>query len=266
MEKLTGPIKRLNLLKKDLISNELDVNLFYEAGVFVVRGLLLDVVKNKYMDLFKNHSQYKTVKRNKFNPVEVRTNDQSLRKLACEPLLLKCVKKILGDHIGLYNFRFVVKDGDNKGPVFLHNDLSYHCGYLNRISAFVALTNAGKDNGGLTFWLGTNHFGMLGDAGEINPDILQDHWPTLTPEILPGDVVFMHSATWHASGPNLSGADRILSDIHYQPANDPTSLELLTGDWQTEYRFPQSISSSLFKRSRVSRLKELEKINNYLDK
>lgn len=261
MFKLTGPVDRLNQIKNSLISEKLNIQLFNEAGVYVVKGLLRKVVESKYFNIFESYSEYKTVKRNKFNPVVVNTSNALMLDLAKEELLLENVKKILGVNIGLYNFRLLVKDDVNTLPVFLHNDICYHSGYINRISSFVALSSVNASNGGLGFLLGTHNFGLLGDAGEINIDVLQDGWPILQPNLMPGDVVFMNSALWHCSGENISGEIRALADIHYQPANDPTTKEVLSGSWQTEYRFPLEISDHLFKRSRVSRIKELENLS-----
>ena len=111
----------------------------------------------------------------------------------------------------------------------------------------------------MEFFLGTHNFGLLGDAGELNIEILGENWPTITPSLAAGDVVIMHSALWHRSGPNLEKRLRILADIHYQPASDPTGIELISGKWMTDYRIPREVVPRLFKRSRVSRLIELEK-------
>lgn len=258
MNRLTGPVDKLSKIKNFLSSDDLNVEMFNEAGVYIVKGLLSHVVENKYSTIFENFSEYKSVKRNKFNPVVVNTTNTEMLNLAKEEFLLEKVKKIFGNNIGLYNFRLLVKDSNNTLPVFLHNDICYHSGYINRISAFVALSNVNSSNGGLSFILGTHNFGLLGDAGEINIEVLQDGWPILQPDLMPGDVVFMHSSLWHLSGDNTSGEVRALADIHYQPANDPTTKEVLCGAWQTEYRFPLEVSDILFKRSRVSRIKELE--------
>ena len=55
----------------------------------------------------------------------------------------------------------------------------------------------------------------------------------------------MHSATWHESGANTCGIDRVLIDIIYQRADDPAIAVPRDG---------------VFKRSRSSRLRELQAI------
>ena len=97
---------------------------------------------------------------------------------------------------------------------------------MNRASFFVPLSNVTARNGAMTYFLGTHNFGYLGDAGEILDDILPADWPSVTPELSPGDLVVMDSALWHESGPHTDGEDRVLVDIHVQPASDPTSGEI----------------------------------------
>ena len=66
----------------------------------------------------------------------------------------------------------------------------------------------------------------------------------MCPALSAGDVVLMHSACWHESGANTCGVDRIMADIIYCHRDDPG------------LRIPRD--RDLFKRSRVSRIKELQ--------
>jgi hypothetical protein len=68
----------------------------------------------------------------------------------------------------------------------------------------------------------------------------------------------MHSATWHGSHPFSQGPNRILADIIYQPADDPSGVALLRGQWQTDLRIDKDMKARLYKRSRVIRLVELQ--------
>jgi hypothetical protein len=67
----------------------------------------------------------------------------------------------------------------------------------------------------------------------------------------------MHSSLWHESGAHRSGVDRLLADIIVQPANDPSGIELLRGEWRTQ-RMTEKMRTAPLARSRVSRLSELE--------
>ncbi len=266
-KKLSGPIHDLKKISTNLNGSTVDVDLFKRAGVFVVKKLFTQKKINEYLEKFHEFSGYKDILRNPFNPVDVRTDDVDLKALAREPLLVDEIQKILGPDVAMYSFRFVVKDSINTKPVFLHNDISYHLGGIDRLSAFVALTKSNIQNGGLTFYLGTHNFGMLADAGEIDVSVLPSNWPFITPDVEPGDVVLMHSALWHCSGENLDKSERIMSDIHYQPATDPSGQELIAGKWRTEYRIPEELYGKLFKRSRISRLIDLEdQLNNFRKK
>ena len=50
----------------------------------------------------------------------------------------------------------------------------------------------------------------------------------------------------------------MLVDIHVQPASDPSGLEILRGKRDAEYRIPHAFRGKVFKRSRVTRLAELQ--------
>jgi hypothetical protein len=197
---------------------------------------------------------------NRANPVSL--NEQLPEKLATmyrEPALVDTMKKIFGEHVAVYNHRFVIKDQFSRGKVFLHQDSCYHAGHHNKCSMFVPLSVANRANGGLTFHLGSHRLGVLGDAGEINRDSFDFQWPTVTPELAPGDFVVMNSLLWHESGPNESGVDRILADTIVQPADDPTGKDLMCGEWQTDIFINAQNFIQYFVNSRVLRLIKYEK-------
>jgi hypothetical protein len=145
----------------------------------------------------------------------VETTDVRVRSISRDPNFVKELSKILGPDIYLYSFRFVLKDKDNDGAVFLHNDIGYHLGYMNRISAFVAVSDAGPVKDGMEFFLWKHKFGLMGDAVELNSEVLGDGWPVIRPNLLAGDVIIMNSSHWHQSGHNIDKSDRIIADIHY---------------------------------------------------
>ena len=73
----------------------------------------------------------------------------------------------------------------------------------------------------------------------------------------------MHSSTWHESEPNITNAQRVIADIHYQPSDDPSGRELVRGQWMTDLRMPDALRTDAFERSRVSRLKELQAFHDF---
>lgn len=179
-----------------------------------------------------------------FNPVEVTGPfPDTLEAMQRYSVIARAARLALDDSPFVYNFRFIVKDAQSSGPVFLHQDVGYHIGSLPKLSAFVALSSVTPENGGLHFWLGTHKYGYLGDVGEINPDILLTKPRVICPVLAAGDIVLMDSALWHHSGPKVHGPDRILADIIYMRSDDPSRAIPREG---------------VFVRSRVSRLKEMQ--------
>lgn len=242
-------------------SSHFSKELFYAAGIFLVRNAIPVETLRTWREAWQSFHEIGLAsgrKVNRFNPVAVEEKPPApLSDVYRHPALLDIAEQAFGPDIALYNQRFVIKDKDSRGQVFLHQDFPYHLGWPNKASAFVALSSMTPENGGMVFLPGTHQFGYLGDAGEINPSMLPSDWPTYSPTMEPGDVALMHSLTWHRSEPHLSGPDRVLADIIYQPADDPSGIALLRGQWRTEIFIDRS-NAKLFNRSRVTRLIELQ--------
>jgi hypothetical protein len=254
----SGPVEKLVATLPYCDSSIVDRKVFEDIGFFICRGL---VDKAECLSTLArlNTLGYLETNRNEYNPVQIQADRSVFESLWRSAKLGDELERLLGPNISLYGFRFVIKDERNRSAVFLHNDVCYHKGGFERLSAFVALTSVSALNGGMEFYPGTHHFGYLGDAGELDPNALQPGWPTLLPSLEVGDVVFMHSALWHCSGENVSGTLRVLADIHYQPATDPSGICIVRGISSTEYGFDHQKIQHAFKRSRVSRMIELER-------
>lgn len=240
---------------------------FRKTGVFVIR----QAIKSEHLKIWIQtwNKFYCTElsggrRVNRFNPVSV--DDEYpliLADIHKSEELLDIVEQVFGPDIALYNQRFVIKDSYRKSEVFVHNDSPYHFGWPNKASAFVALSSIDRSNGKMFFYPGTHQFGYLSDAGELDPTILGENWPVISPDLTPGDVVLMDSSLWHGSHPFDDGVNRIFADIIYQPADDPSGISLLRGQWQTEI-FMVHDKSKVFKRSRASRIAELqEKLDGF---
>jgi hypothetical protein len=246
------------------ISGEIfDPDVFNEAGLFVMRNAIpRDAVETwqREWDIFYATQLCDGRNVNQANPVSL--TEQLPEKLSImykEPVFENTLKQIFGDHIAIYNHRFVIKDKFSSSKVFLHQDSCYHLGHLNKCSMFIPLSIINRDNGGMTFHVGSHKLGVLGDAGEINPESFDFKWPKVTPELNPGDFAIMNSSLWHESGPNLSGINRIMADTIVQPANDPTGKELLCGEWQTDIFYSPSNYIRYFVNSRVLKIIKYEK-------
>lgn len=252
----------LRALLPELDSTSFSATAFRRAGVFVVRSAIPRETIESWQAAWSDFCNVELGggrKVNRFNPVAVDEQPPPpLADMHKHPALLNVIEQAFGPDIALYNQRFVVKDRHSRGAVFLHQDFPYHLGWPNKASAFVPLSAMTPDNGGLVFYPGTHQYGYLGDAGEINPDMLGPDWPAYSPSVGPGDIVLMNSLTWHRSGPHISGPDRVLADIIYQPADDPSGSALLRGQWRTEI-FLDRKQAKRFVRSRTTRLVELQR-------
>lgn len=252
----------------DKVDSEVfDKEVFNKAGVFVLRNALPKETVQEWRSIWdeyykSNLDNGRTVNTN--NPVAFMDEiPEALKTIYRHEGFVNIVKMVFGENVALYNHRFVIKDKFSPGEVFLHQDYCYHMGFHNKASFFTPMGYAGKRNGGLTFYLGTHHYGFLGDAGEVDPDAFAEQWPTITPDLDFGDIAIMNSLLWHGSGSNIEGIDRIVADIICQPANDPSSIELLAGHWETDIFLDRKKDiKSYFKTSRVTKIIDLnQKLN-----
>jgi ectoine hydroxylase-related dioxygenase (phytanoyl-CoA dioxygenase family) len=248
-------------------STKFNKDVFDKTGLFIIRKAipenLIKEWRAEWDDFYsKNLAAGRNVNVN--NPVDLK--EQLPEKLALiykNDILLDFAEQVFGKNVALLNHRFVIKDKFSPGEIFLHHDYCYHIGLPTKASFFVPLSYAGKKNGGLTFYLGTHKYGYLGDAGEIDPEQFKEVWPQVTPELQPGDFAIMNSLLWHKSGINEVGVDRIVADIIYQPANDPSGKELVRGEWETDVFIQHSNLINYFKNSRVKKIKALlEKVKD----
>jgi ectoine hydroxylase-related dioxygenase (phytanoyl-CoA dioxygenase family) len=251
----------INSLIDKIDSTEFNKDIFDKTGLFIIRNAIPEKLikewRAEWDDFYsKNLAAGRNVNVN--NPVDLK--EQLPEKLALiykNDIILDFAEQVFGKNVALLNHRFVIKDKFSPGEIFLHHDYCYHIGLPAKASFFVPLSYAGKKNGGLTFYLGTHKYGYLGDAGEIDPDQFKEVWPQVTPELQPGDLTIMNSLLWHKSGINEAGIDRIVADIIYQPANDPSGKELVRGEWQTDVFIQHSNLINYFKNSRVKKIKAL---------
>ncbi len=241
-------------------SETFDLDVYREVGYFVVRNVIPPDRMRGYQDEWDKFYEDKLKNRevNPFNPVHVNEDlPTALAEIHKCPELLDVIEQIFPD-LALFMQRFVIKDRHSQAPVFVHQDFCYDYGWPDRASVFVPLSVCNKDNGGISFYPGTHHFGYLGDAGEVNTGILSDDWPLIFPSLEPGDIAIMHTCTWHASPPPVAGPDRILVQAAYVPASDPAATSLLRGKWTRKYDLTQIPRDKFFVRSRSSRLRELQ--------
>jgi len=211
----------------------IDARAYARDGFFIVREAIYRKDAILYADWYAEHRAEHARDVLDRNPVEVTGIPEKLARIPERFEIRMLAAEIMGEAPNLYNYRLVVKDADSRGPVPCHQDISYHCGGMNKASIFLALTHCGAMNGGLCFYPGTHRFGHLGDAGHINP-AMAGVAPEC-PNLLPGDAVIMNSYTWHASGPHQYGPDRLIADMIWQPASDTSTPGMYEG-WLTNSR------------------------------
>jgi len=242
-------------------SNELDPGIYREVGFFIVRRVISDVTVEQWQNQWRKFHEMQRLRERKidpFNPVHVHEAvPTGLAEIHKCPALLDVMEALYPD-LALFMQRFVIKDHNSRSPVFVHNDFCYDYGWPEKTTVFIPLSVSNFENGGISFYPGTHHFGYLGDAGEVNTEILGPDWPLICPSLYPGDIALCHTCTWHCSPPHINGPDRILVQATFQPASDPSSTALLRGKWKTRYRLSELSRDKFFKRSRSTRLRELQ--------
>jgi hypothetical protein len=261
-------MKKNEVMRKKIVptkveGNQFDKVTYAETGVFILRNaipqdVILDL-QNRWNEYFSDLTQNTSRKLDSNNPVNFTENlPEGLNDFWQSESVKNVAKAIFEDNVALYNHRIVMKDRKSDQAIFLHQDYCYHIGFPEKCSLFIPLFNCGVEQGGMTYYLGSHQYGYLGDAGEIDESKFEQ-WPQVTPELNAGDIVIMNSLVWHKSGPNLSDDNRVLFDIIIQPSNDPSGIELITGEWQTDFWLDRKIKDfkidSLFINSRTKKLK-----------
>lgn len=203
-----------------------------------------------------------------FNGVNFCIDDQlSSDILAVErhPAVLKVVSAILQDsgetphQPAILNSKLIVKDKRFEGSVFLHQDSCYQMG-RRKVTAFFLLSDLREGElarSTVRVLVGTHKFGHLGDAGEIDRDILEPDWPEFTMSLRRHSYVLMDPHCWHYSeAAQLGNLVRGIYTFTYASLGPicrrmPGASEPINSNPFTENR--------IFKRSRTSRLKELQR-------
>jgi len=188
------------------------------------------------------------------HPTKVLPGNEGLDLVLSSPRVTECFARLFGGNYRCADPHFFRKDQGWPGKVKLHNDLMYMSGSQDKFSVFVALTECSAENGGLILYPGTHHFGLLGDAGELDRSALPDGLPAVCPTLTPGDCLFMHSAVWHESNPLQSGSERVYYEFKLIHADDPAYGSDADDVPSHSYRLPDNVQE-LFVDSRLQRLR-----------
>ena len=256
------PVNKLNALTNNLLyeGDFINLNVLNTFGIFILKNCFNKSLISKYLSFYHSYKNSSDFDRNDKHLTEVRITDgNSLLNILSEPNFHKISLNLFPEGAGIYNIRIVKKDSTDMNPVFLHQDVGYQYGSFERYSIFIPLTKCSKLNGGLTFIPGSHHFGYLGDAGAIKNSIIPKDLIQITPTVIPGDIIIMNSFTWHKSGFNSEGSERVYFDIHLNKSSDPASKYLINTDDFREYSLDYT-NDNIFENSRLQRL------NNFASK
>jgi hypothetical protein len=270
--KLTFPTDRINevLKNKTYDSYHLNKEVLNEVGFFVLREGIPKDRANFYYEKFKEKYDVGEIAKSKFHNTEVAVlGIEIFEQLKYEQKLKQIWPHFFNGVVGNDFIRILIKNEEHIKPVFLHQDIGYQCGGEEQYSFFTALSHTYESNGGLQLFPGTHKLGYLGDVGEINRANLPSDLPICSPELFPGDILIMHSATWHCSSVNKAKTERIYIETHIISGNSPYCKNLIFGKSTNKSRADLDISKremdKFFINSRSSRLKKAEIALNKLN-
>ncbi len=258
--KIDAPVDELAEIvgKGAHVSNRLDFAVLDFLGVFVLRDALNAGTLERYAEAYFAGITSAQLKRTEYHLTEIKLDDEHfLTRFVQEPEFKQMASLFFGGNVGVDFIRVIKKDVNDVRPVFRHQDTCYQIGGFERYSLFIPLTHCHFQNGGLVLYPGSKHFGYLGDAGEIM-DILPGGYPKVETDVEPGDVLIMHSATWHESPENVLRTDRVYLEIHIQHIDEPTTKIHVCGERKSKWLLHLK-EDEIFRNSRTQRLRALYK-------
>ncbi len=201
--------------------------------------------------------------------------------LARHPALLDAVEDLLGPDILLWDSAYVIKEPGDRRHVGWHQDLTYWgLDSDELVTAWVALTPANPDNGGLRYLPGSHRDGQRAHVDTRDADSLlhrgQDASAHVDPAaavdivLRPGEASLHHGWTLHASGPNPSGERRVGLTLQYltprvrQTLTDKESATLLRGQDPVGHFRPEPAYSGDFDPAALAFQAEAERLKRWV--
>jgi len=147
--------------------------------------------------------------------------------LARHPAVLDAVAGILGDDLLVWSVEFFIKPPHSRAIVSWHQDLTYWgMGETDdEVTAWIALTPALPESGGMRFVAGSHRQPMLPHRDSFADDNLLSRGQELAVDVVeaeaidvvlrPGQMSLHHGKMFHASGPNRAAWPRIACAIRY---------------------------------------------------
>ncbi|MGH6933640.1 MAG: phytanoyl-CoA dioxygenase family protein [Dongiaceae bacterium] len=146
--------------------------------------------------------------------------------------IVEAAEDLIGGPVYHWHSKLSMKRPGSEGRWDWHQDYGYwyHEGCLapDMTTCMIAVDRSTVDNGCVklvrgSHLLGRIDHGRIGEASGVDPMRLakiMESQETVNCEMAPGDAVFFHSNTLHASGPNRSGAPRALLHCSYNASNN----------------------------------------------
>jgi len=148
--------------------------------------------------------------------------DDVFGRLSCSDKVNEVMSKMLGGDVSFFHAKLMNKEPKVGGKWEWHQDYGYWYadGFMKSDmgSCFVALDACTQNNGSLSVIPHSHQYGRLdhssvgqqagAEPSKVN-EIKSRHCPVLC-TMEPGDALFFHSNTLHASGPNLSEHSRLI--------------------------------------------------------
>lgn len=198
----------------------------------------------------------------------------SLDALVRDRRLTDHVAAVLGEDLLVLSADVFVKPARSQGRITWHQDVNFwHIEPFELLTAWVALTAATPDNGGMRYAPGVHH-ARIAHVERPDPDnllsrgqelaVTVDEASVVDVVLDPGQVAFHHALTPHASGPNRTDAPRIGIAVRYaatsvrQLAGPPISARPARGvDRQGHFRLEAGPDEPLSATARAEHLRAL---------
>lgn len=160
--------------------------------------------------------------------------DDVFGRLSCSDRLNREMAYFLGGEVSFFHAKLMNKEPKVGGKWEWHQDYGYWYddGFLRSDmgSCFVALDKCTRENGALSVVPHSHKYGRLdhsviGQQAGAEPskvEALKEKHGCVLCEMEPGDALYFHSNTLHASGPNLSEQSRLIMISSFFRRDNPS--------------------------------------------
>ena len=208
------------------------INNFKTNGFIIVRNILnnqeikillneIENIKKKFKKI-ENKKYFHLTNDNKFNTIhniQKFYKSEKLRPIIEKKKLIKILNEILSKNLELRNLEFFLKPKKSGMASPMHQDNFYwNLENAKGVNVWIALSDANRFNGGLTYLKGSHKFGTYnheisgakGTSQKISNNLLSKlKHKSITPSLKKGDCIVHHCEIIHGSESNNSNKDRV---------------------------------------------------------